>query len=79
VSVEDTTGVVHRPRGVLAPASEHLRSEPAIIAGLAQATLQERTTVDWNRLIDNYDHIREHIPDLGPFLTPNWQGRLRCI
>ena len=69
VSVEDTTGLIHMSRGVLAPASEHLRSEPAIIAGIARATLQDRTTVDWNRLIENYDHIREHIEHVVPGFT----------
>src|SRR5690606_20053475 len=39
VSVEDTTGVVHQSRGVLEPASPELRSEPAIVAGIAHATL----------------------------------------
>ncbi|HEV2693567.1 MAG TPA: FdhF/YdeP family oxidoreductase [Verrucomicrobiae bacterium] len=69
VSVEDTTGVVHMSRGVLRPASEHLRSEPAIIAGIARATLRERTTVDWNQLIANYDAIRQHIEHVVPGFT----------
>jgi molybdopterin-dependent oxidoreductase alpha subunit len=69
VSVEDTTGVIHMSRGVLQPASEYLRSEPAIIAGIARATLQERTTVDWNMLIENYDRIREHIEHVVPGFT----------
>src|SRR5213592_3366235 len=47
VSVEDSMGVVHASRGSLLPASEHLKSEPAIVAGLASATLRERTTIDW--------------------------------
>jgi molybdopterin-dependent oxidoreductase alpha subunit len=66
VTVEDTTCVVHMSRGVLPPASEHLRSEPAIVAGIARATLQEKTTVDWEGLIDNYDRIREHIEHVIP-------------
>ncbi len=69
VSVEDTTGVVHQSRGELAPASEHLKSEPAIIAGIAQATLGSKTTVDWQGLIDNYDRIREHIEHVVPGFT----------
>ena len=69
VSVEDTTGVVHMSRGVLQPASEHLLSEPAIIADIARATLQEQTTVDWERLIENYDCIREHIEHVVPDFT----------
>ncbi len=69
VSVEDTTGVVHMSRGVLEPASEHLRSEPAIVAGIARATLREKTTVDWEGLIENYDRIREHIEHVVPGFT----------
>ncbi len=43
-----------------------LRSEPAIVAGIARATLQNKTTVDWEGLIDNYDRIREHIEHVIP-------------
>lgn len=39
VTVEDLMSMVHAPRGGLKPASEHLRSEPAIIGGIALATL----------------------------------------
>ncbi|HEY4328423.1 MAG TPA: FdhF/YdeP family oxidoreductase, partial [Phycisphaerae bacterium] len=59
VTIEDTTGVIHQSHGVLDPASDQLKSEPAIIAGIAKATLHEKTTVDWHSLIDNYDRIRE--------------------
>lgn len=66
VTVEDTTGVVHLSKGVLEPASQHLRSELAIIAGIASATLAGKTTVDWQALVENYDHIREHIEHVVP-------------
>ncbi len=69
VSVEDTTGVVHMSRGVLEPASEDMRSEPAIIAGIARATLREKPTVDWEGLIGDYDRIREHIEHVVPGFT----------
>ncbi|HUN35797.1 MAG TPA: FdhF/YdeP family oxidoreductase [Trebonia sp.] len=39
VTVEDSMSVVHASHGRLAPASEHLRSEVAIVCGLAEATL----------------------------------------
>lgn len=61
VTVEDSMGVIDSSRGHLEPASEHLRSEPAIVAGLALATLGTRTTVDWKGLVANYDRIRDHI------------------
>ncbi len=69
VTVEDTMGVVHMSRGVNPPASEHLKSEPAIVAGIAKATLGERTTVDWDALIENYDRIRQHIEHVVPGFT----------
>ncbi len=69
LTVENTTGVVHMSRGVLPPASEHLRSEPAIIAGIAQVTLKDKTTVDWQGLSNDYDRIREHIEHIVPGFT----------
>ncbi len=69
VTVESTTCVVSMSKGVLPPASIELRSECAIIAGIAQATLKNKTTVDWQNLIDNYDHIREHIEHVVPGFT----------
>ncbi len=66
VSVENSMGVVHTSRGVLPPPSDHLLSEPAIVAGLAKATLGERSTVDWGQMIDNYDHIRDAIEAVVP-------------
>ena len=66
VTVEDTTGVVHMSRGVLPPASEHLMSETAIVGRMALATLDGRTTVDWQALIDDYDRVRDHIEHVVP-------------
>jgi formate dehydrogenase major subunit len=39
VTVEDSMSVVHASAGRLGPASQHLRSEVAIVCGLAEATL----------------------------------------
>jgi len=66
VTVEDTMGVVHASRGVLPPASALLRSEPAIVAGIAQATLGARSTVDFLALVEDYDRIRQHIEHVVP-------------
>ena len=66
VTVEDSMGIINSSRGHAEPASKHLRSEPAIIAGLAKATLGTRTTVDWDALIANYDSIRDHIEHVIP-------------
>ena len=60
VTVEDSMGVVHSSKGVLEPISEHLLSEPAIVAGIAKATLANKN-LDWDKLVANYDHIRDLI------------------
>jgi len=66
VSVENSMGVMHSSEGVLPPPSEHLRSEPAIVAGLAQATLGNRSKVDWAHMVSDYDHIRDAIEKVIP-------------
>ena len=45
VTVEDSFSMVHGSTGMLTPASEHCRSEPWIIAGLAKATVAGRARI----------------------------------
>jgi molybdopterin-dependent oxidoreductase alpha subunit len=66
VTVEDSMSVVHRSQGAREPASPHLRSEPEIVAGLAQATLGARTALDWAALGRNYDRIRDEVEAVIP-------------
>ena len=66
VSSENSMGVVQSSRGTLEPASEHLLSEPMIIARLAAATLGEGSRVDWLRLAGDYDLIRAGIERVIP-------------
>lgn len=66
VTVENSMGVVHASRGQLAPASEHLLSEPMIVARLAAATLAGRSDVPWLDLAADYARIREHIAAVIP-------------
>ncbi len=61
VSVENSMGVVHTSQGHLEPASVHLLSEPAIIAGIAKTTLAPNPALDWDALINDYDLIRDQI------------------
>jgi len=61
VSVENSMSIVHQSHGHLAPASEALRSEPAIAAGLAEAVLGGRSSVPWSELVADYDRIRDRI------------------
>lgn len=60
VSVENSMGVVHQSSGHLSPCSPALLSEPAIVAGMAAATLKN-SKVNWSHLVSNYDFIREKI------------------
>jgi molybdopterin-dependent oxidoreductase alpha subunit len=69
VSCENSMGVVQSSEGTMAPASEHLLSEPAIVARLAQATLGQRSTVDWEGLAADYDRIRDLIARVIPGCT----------
>lgn len=76
VTVENSMSVVHRSTGTLSPASEHLLSEPRIVARLAAAVFRKRTTsqpvgqpaapVEWDRLADDYDRIRDLIEQVVP-------------
>ncbi|MFO1037870.1 MAG: FdhF/YdeP family oxidoreductase [Geminicoccaceae bacterium] len=70
VTVEDSMSMVHASTGRLGPASAELRSECAIVAGIALATLPT-SRVPWTELIADYDRIREGIasvfPDFGDY------------
>jgi molybdopterin-dependent oxidoreductase alpha subunit len=65
VTVEDSMSMVHASRGTLPPASEFLKSEPAIVAGIAKATLQD-TRIDWDGFIADYSRIRDAIEAVFP-------------
>ncbi|MFT3799824.1 MAG: FdhF/YdeP family oxidoreductase [Burkholderiaceae bacterium] len=61
VTVEDSMSMVHLSTGINPPASEHLLSEPAIVARLAAATLGARSRTRWLWLVDDYRRIRDLI------------------
>lgn len=65
VTVEDSMSMVHLSAGINRPASEQLRSEPAIVAGMAQALLPD-SKVPWADLIADYDRIRDRIGRVIP-------------
>ncbi|PKW14849.1 FdhF/YdeP family oxidoreductase [Saccharopolyspora spinosa] len=66
VTVEDSMSVVHASRGRLAPASEHLLSEVAIICRLARELLGPDHPVRWESFELDYDVIRDHIAQVVP-------------
>ena len=61
VTVENSMGVVHQSIGSFTPASEHLKSEPAIVAILAKETFGKSSKIKWTEMMNNYDTIRDHI------------------
>ncbi|WP_043650054.1 FdhF/YdeP family oxidoreductase [Chitinilyticum litopenaei] len=65
ITVEDSMSMVHLTRGVKPPASPHLLSEPAIVAGIARATLAN-SPVDFDGLVADYDRIRDLIAQVVP-------------
>jgi molybdopterin-dependent oxidoreductase alpha subunit len=76
VTTENSMGVVQISQGSLDPASSELLSEPQIVARLARATLEHRTTVNWEELASNYDEVRIAIERVIPGFE-NYNARVR--
>jgi len=75
ITVEDSMSMVHASAGKLSPASDQLRSEPAIVAGIAHAALPN-SKVPWLELIEDYDKIRNLIELTVPGFE-NFNARIR--
>ena len=75
VTVEDSMSMVHASAGKLKPASPELRSEPAIVAAMAAATLPYGN-VDWMWLVEDYDRIRDLIERTIPGFD-DYNNRIR--
>ncbi|BDH59029.1 FdhF/YdeP family oxidoreductase [Tsukamurella sp. PLM1] len=69
VTVEDAMSMVHISRGKRRAASKDLKSEVAIIAGMAKATLPDSRT-PWQSYVDDYDRIR----DVMAKVLPGFEG-----
>ena len=75
ITVEDSMSMVHASAGKLKPASPELLSEPAIVAGMAKATLTN-SKVNWLELVTDYDLIRDLIEKTLPGFE-NYNERIR--
>ncbi len=85
ISCENSMGVVQMSKGNLKPISDNLMSEPMIVCGIANATLGNRSKVNWSLYEEHYDYIRndieltipgfdsynERVRRLGGFYLPN--------
>jgi molybdopterin-dependent oxidoreductase alpha subunit len=75
VTTEDSTGYMHASFGTAPPASPHLLSEPAIVAGIAKATLPPTPGVDWDRWVADYNLIRNEIAAIFPDIFHDFNQR----
>ncbi|MGW4591075.1 FdhF/YdeP family oxidoreductase [Amycolatopsis thermoflava] len=65
VTVEDSMSMVHLSYGTRRSPSPELRSECAILAGMARATLPDSAT-PWERYVEDYDRIRDTMAKVLP-------------
>ncbi len=63
VTVEDSFSHIHGSLGHRKPASEHLKSELAIVAGIAMATLPANPKVRWKEWTGDYGLVRDLIAE----------------
>jgi molybdopterin-dependent oxidoreductase alpha subunit len=66
VSVEDSMSFVHASRGRLEPASDALRSEVAIVCGLARRVLDGGPRIPWSEFEADYSRVRAKIEAVVP-------------
>lgn len=74
VSVENSMGIVHSSQGNSKPISSSLKSEIAIVTGIALALEKKisRNKINWQFLSNNYDNIRNLIAScIGGFENYN--------
>ncbi|MES2533838.1 MAG: FdhF/YdeP family oxidoreductase [Pseudomonadota bacterium] len=77
LALEDSTGFMHASVGVATPAAATLRSEAAIVAGIAQATLQPNAKVPWSDWAGDYAKVRNAIEATYPDIFRDFETRFR--
>ncbi|HKS12196.1 MAG TPA: FdhF/YdeP family oxidoreductase [Pseudomonas sp.] len=75
-STEDSTGCIRAWKGTSEPAAEQLRSEVAIIAGLAEATLEGPCQIPWDAWRHDYALIRTAIGQVYPDIFHDMETRM---
>ncbi|NAY92680.1 FdhF/YdeP family oxidoreductase [Muricauda sp. JGD-17] len=61
LTMESSTGKVRQSKGLLKPASKHIKSEPEIIALMAHTYFKGNHSMDWHALGQDYNLIRSLI------------------
>ena len=75
-TTEDSTGCVHVWQGRAEPASDQLRSETAIIAGIARATLDGSERIPWDAWRRDAALIRAAIASVYPEMFHDMETRM---
>lgn len=76
VTMEDSLSCIHGSLGKNSPASEHLKSEVAIVAGMAKATLPPNPKVPWDAWVGDYAKIRDAIEETYPKQFHDFNARV---
>ncbi|MBV8805672.1 MAG: FdhF/YdeP family oxidoreductase, partial [Sinobacteraceae bacterium] len=76
VSMEDSTGCMHGSRGFAEPVGPSVRSEPAIIAGIAKALLPANPRIPWDQWVADYSLIRDAIARTWPEIFHDFNSRM---
>lgn len=75
-TTEDSTGCIHAWRGTAEPAGEQLRSELAIVAALAHATLGDAVAIPWLHWSQDYARVRQAISEVYPDIFHDFETRM---
>ena len=76
VTVEDSMSMVHASTGLVTPPSDELKSEVAIVCGMARATFPDNG-IDWTAFEDDYSLIRDKIEEVYPKLFHDFNQRIQ--
>ncbi|NDU99876.1 FdhF/YdeP family oxidoreductase [Pseudoroseicyclus tamaricis] len=76
VSMEDSLSHIYGSIGHGTPPSEHLRSELAIVAGIAKETLPESPRLRWDEWTADYGLVRDLIAETFPEAFHDFNDRL---
>lgn len=76
ISTEDSFSMISGSTGHREPASEHLKSELAIVAGIAKALLPDNPNVKWDEWVGDYAKVRDLIEQTYPDDFGDYNQRL---
>jgi anaerobic selenocysteine-containing dehydrogenase len=76
VTMEDSLSCIHGSLGNVTPASEHLKSELAIVCAMANATLPPNPKAKWDDWTADYGLVRDLIEETYPEMFADFNDRV---